>query len=446
MSQPLSAAPVAQFDPMLFLTGGLPSAMASIAQQSGPLFRYVMRYGPDAQREIVFLVGPEANKLVFNTERESFSHERGWTPIIGDTMGKGLLNMDAAEWARHRKMWNPAFTQSYMESYLPLIWRVIAAQTATWAERGEVDIYQESRDITFAVAATALAGIAPSEEVQRLRALFYLLIPHQMMASEAAYEEYERKARQAKAELDTTLLRLIAERRAAPASAAPHDVLGMIVHARDDQGMGLTDEEVLGHLYILLVAGHETTTTLGAWALYYLATLPEQRARVEAELSALLEDDTSPLTVQAARGLKVLENFIKETGRLHAPVLNVPRGVVRDVAFAGYTIPAGTQVRLALSACHRLPTVFARPEAFDPDRFAPPREEERRTPYGLVTFGGGPRLCIGVNFANIEVKALVAHVLRTYTLEATMDQPPLDLGFITTIIPTGMPMRVTPRR
>ncbi|MGZ3681568.1 MAG: cytochrome P450, partial [Ktedonobacterales bacterium] len=98
--------------------------------------------------------------------------------------------------------------------------------------------------------------------------------------------------------------------------------------------------------------------------------------------------------------------FIRETGRLHSPVQNVPRGVVQDVEFAGYTIPAGTDVRLALAGCHRMERYFANPDTFDPDRFAPPREEDRKTPYSLVTFGGGPRLCIGVNFANIEVKAL----------------------------------------
>ncbi len=445
MAKPLSEAPIAELDPMTFLTGGVPTALAQSAQEHGPLFRYLMNFGPDAQREIVFLVGPEANKFVFQTERETFSHERGWTPMIGDMMGKGLLNMDNPAWGRSRKMWNPAFTQAYIETYLPLVQRIITTQTATWPARGEVDVYQEARNITFTVAATALAGIDHPEEVARLRELFYLLIPHQMLGSEEAYMEYERKAFAAKEELDTTLLGVIRERRAIPASEAPHDVLGMIVHAKDDEGVGLTDEEVLGHLYILLVAGHETTTTLGAWALYNLATLPEHRARIEAELNELLGVGSSPLTVDAARNLKALDNFIKETGRLHSPVINVPRGVTRDVEFAGYVIPAGAQVRLSLSGCHRLPSVFTDPERFDPDRFASPREEDRHTPYSLVTFGGGPRLCIGINFANIEVKALAAHVLRTYTLMPTMEETPIDLGFITTIVPTGIPMRVRPR-
>jgi cytochrome P450 len=444
MSKPLSEAPVVQMDAMTFVSGGLPTALARTAEECGPLFRFVSQLGPDVRRDIIFLVGPEANRFVLHTEREAFSHERGWTPIIGDMMGHGLLNMDGREWERSRKMWNPAFTQAYMQAYLPLMQRVITERTASWIERGQVDVYDEARTLTFTVAATALAGMDRPEQIAHLRELFYLLIPHQMLGSDDAYDDFERKAWQAKDELDGTLLRLIRERRAASAQTAPHDVLGMIVHARDEEGIGLTDEEVLAHLYILLVAGHETTTTLGAWTLYNLFTMPEHRARIEAELHEVLGEHEA-LTVETARQFKALDNFIKETGRLHTPVLNVPRGTARDVEFGGYLIPAGTQVRLSICGCHHLPEVFAEPERFDPDRFAPPREEDKRSPYSLITFGGGPRLCIGINFANIEVKTLVAHVLRAFALEPAMEETPVDLGFITTIIPSGIPMHVRSR-
>ena len=75
-----------------------------------------------------------------------------------------------------------------------------------------------------------------------------------------------------------------------------------------------------------------------------------------------------------------------------------------------------------IAAGHWLPTIFADPGRFDPDRFAPPREEDRRHPYALIPFGGGPRICIGVNFAQVEIKALAAHVLRSFELEPVADQ------------------------
>jgi retinoid hydroxylase len=79
---------------------------------------------------------------------------------------------------------------------------------------------------------------------------------------------------------------------------------------------------------------------------------------------------------------------------------------------------------LAIGASHWMPELFERPEQFDPDRFAPPREEDKRHPYALATFGGGPRICIGVNFAQVEVKALVAHILRSYTLQPIVGREP----------------------
>ncbi len=445
MSRPLREAPAIEHDEEDVWSGRFPQVLARQALEHGPIFRRVMPAGPDGGFEAVFLVGPEANKLVLHTHRDAFSHDKGWTPIIGEIMGRGLLNMDGAEWAWHRKMWNPAFTQAYMERYLPLMQQIVAERTAHWAERDQVDLYQEAREITFDVAASALAGVRRGPESERLQRLFYtLLTGGSLDAQDQDYEAYERAAMAARAELDELLLRLIAERRAQPAEDS-RDVLGLIVHARDEDGQMLSDAQVMAHLNILLVAGHETTTVLSAFTLYRLATQPGHRARVEAELDELLGTGSAPLTVDAARRLKALENFIKETGRLHPPVFNVPRGVVEEVEFGGYTLPVGTNVRLALAATHRLPSVFADPEVFDPDRFAPPRDEERKTPYGLVTFGGGSRLCIGINFANIEVKALAAHVLRSFRLEAVEDHPPAQVGFNGMVLPGGAPMRVRPR-
>jgi cytochrome P450 len=122
-------------------------------------------------------------------------------------------------------------------------------------------------------------------------------------------------------------------------------------------------------------------------------------------------------------------------------VLTVPRGAAEDFEFAGTHVPAGTMVRLSLAGAHRLPHVFEDPERFDMDRFLPPREEDKKTPYSLVTFGGGTRVCIGQHFAQVEAKALAAHVLHRYALEPVSAAPPLYGGFITAILPGGIRMR-----
>jgi retinoid hydroxylase len=404
MSKHLSEAPWLPFPPAEVMSNRGPALLAHQAERHGPVLRWTMPHGALAGREFVFLVGPEANRFVLHTHRASFSHEQGWTPYIGPLLGKGLLNMDPPEHTRHRKLWNPAFTNAYMERYLPLIQRVIAQHTARWLEQGEVDLYQAMRELTFHVAASALVGLEHSQRIEQLQKLFYTLLGFRFRARVSSFQNYDEhlpKALRAREELSGLLLELIAERRSRPVDQPSGDVLGLILQARDEDGERLDDEQVLGHLDILLLAGHETTSTLSAYVLYLLATLPEHRRRIETELQAILGDSTGPISVGATREMKTLDNFIAETGRLYSPVFTVPRQVVQDVEFADYTLPAGTIVRLALAAGHHLPGVFADPEAFDPDRFAPPREGDRRTPYGLVTFGGGPRLCIGVHFATV---------------------------------------------
>jgi cytochrome P450 len=443
MSKGMAELPVVSFSGDDIMSGRFPSLQARMALEHGSIYKWVIDSGPDAG-EYIFMVGPEANRFVLHTGREHFSHDLGWTPIMGDSLGKGLLNMDDPEHARHRKMWNPAFTSACMETYLPVIQRVIAERTRHWPERDGVDVYAEAREITFDAAAAALAGFRTGAEVDRLRELFYTLL-HGFDVGEDTWDTFMQRMLLARDELGAMLLALIAERRNMPEDQQPRDVVGMIVRARDEQGRALSDEQLLAHVNILLVAGHETTTTLGAWVLYLLATQPEQRRRVQAELAALLGDSEGPIPVEAIRSMKMLDNFIKEAGRLYPPVINVPRGVVKDFEFGGYRVPAGTPVRLALAASHRLPQIFANPDIFDPDRFAPPREEDKRSPYALVTFGGGPRICIGMNFANIETKALAAHVLRRYTIEPISGLAPLHAGHWTAVLPDGIRVRVRER-
>ena len=412
---------------------------ARMAQEHGPIFRvqYHEGYAP------VFMVGPEANRFVLHTGRDHFSHEQGWTPIIGTILGRGILNMDGAEHNRDRKAMNPAFTIAYMSRYLPAMLSVIRSRTADWAARGEVDLFAETRLITFDVAAEALIGLERGEEVDRLRRDFMALIYGDFDPPPTSHEEYLARVAPIRQGLDQLLLARIAERRANPTD----DVLGLLVAARDEQGQPLSDQSLLGHVNILLVAGHETSTTMSSWLLYLLATHPEYTARVRAELDTLLgPDPNAPITLDAVKAMRLLGNALSEAGRLYSPVVNGPRGVLKAFDFGGYHIPVGAQVRYSIAAGHLLPSIFADPTTFDPDRFAAPREEDKKLPYSLVTFGGGPRICIGVNFAQVEIKALAAHLLRRFELTVLPGQRIRQIYAPTIGAPTdGIRVAVTPR-
>ena len=394
----------------------------------GPIFRFCLADSLEDLRGI-YLVGPEANRFVFHTGRQCFSHDQGWTPILGNMIGRGLINMDDPDHAIHRKMWSPAFTNDVMLAYIALLHQIVEKKVAKFASQPLVNVYKESQEITFDVAAAALAGIEPGDTLNRLRELFWRMLHSDDINSE---DEYLQMMSEVQGEMLPTLLRLIHERRSQPPSTK--DVLSQIVHAEFEDGSKLDDAQILGHLNILLIAGHETTTTMSAWMIYQMATLPDHWARLQAEVDEALADipigrTDMPFTAEMLRKLPQLENFIKETGRLFAPVFQVPRVTLSETEYAGYRIPAGVRVRLSLAGTHMHPEVFANPNEFDPDRFAPPRREDRARPYSLVTFGGGPRICIGINFATIEIKVLAAHILRHYRLEAQPIPEKLHLGY-----------------
>jgi len=335
---------------------------------------------------------------------------------------------------------NPAFTTTFMAAYLPLMQRVIAERTADWVETDDIDLMTEAREITFDVAAAALVGFRTGPQVDWLRERFYALLRGGPGLQDEDWETFIARQLVVRDELQGKLLELIAARRTSAADVRDDDVLGMLVRARDEAGNSLSDEQLLAHVNILLVAGHETTTTLGSWVLYFLARNPDFATRVDAELAQVLGDQ--PLTSDTLRALPVLTAAIRESGRLQSPVLLLPRGVLSDFEFADKSVPQGSQVFLAIAAGHRLPTAFANPEAFDPDRFLPPREEDRKQPYALATFGGGPRICLGINFAQVEVMALAAHVRRHYDIHAS-DAPIPQFGGILPTLPEGIHVRVT---
>jgi retinoid hydroxylase len=416
-------------------SGQLSSFVAGLAVEHGPVLRFVPQAGPAAGHETIYMIGPEANRFVLLSGREHFSHDLGWTPVVGETFGHGLLNMDPPEHTRHRALMNPAFTATFMAAYLPMMQRVIADRTTAWAHQAEIDVLAEAREITFDVAATALVGMTTGAEVDWLRERFYLLL-HEF--------DFE-GAGQVQAELAQRLLQLIDARRRAPPGEYTDDVLGMLVRAHDEEGDALSDEQLLAHVNILLIAGHETTTTMGAWLLYLLATHPDIAERLLAQLDDVLGSRAAPLTTEHLHKLPLLSACIREAGRFQSPVLLLPRGALSDFEFGGYHVAEGTRVYLAIGAGHRLPSVFAEPDRFDPDRFLPPREEDRRSPYALVTFGGGPRICLGINFAQVEVTALVAHVLRRYRLEPIPDRTIAQYGGIIQSLPNGIPLRVSKR-
>jgi cytochrome P450 len=373
--------------------------------------------------DLVFLVGPEANRSVLTSDRLSFSHHAGWGLIFGDP--PNLVSMDSEEHADHRKAMWPAFTTKRMDGYLSLMDEAIGERIAPWIDRVEVDAYEETRELAFDLAARAFLGVKPGDELDAIRNLYLVDIGRQRAGARRAGE--------------AVLLEKITERRRHEFD----DALGLLAqHVRPD-GSRPSDAELLAHARFLLEAGYETTASLGAWALYLMTVHRDYEQRVSQEVER--RPLGSPPTYEQIRELEQIDRLLLETERLYPPVPYGPRGVAHDTVIDGYLLQPGPMVMYAIASSHLLPSFWQDPQRFDPDRFAPPREEHKRDAYALVGFGGGPRRCIGLTFARAELITLVARVLGSYRLEAVPDRQVVQSYGITARPLGGMRLRVMPR-
>lgn len=393
--------------PRDFQTGAGAFLMNAYAEH-GAIFRSQL-----GGEEIVFLVGPEACRFVLTLEREKFSVSEGWR-IVTRMFGKGLLTMDGAEHTAHRRAMNPAFTLAAMEPHLPLMHRIIEQYASQWRAAGTVDLYEEARHITFDIAAQALIGFVPGDDLAGLRQVFLEIVDLTRLDNDK--DDYKRQLKSLRDELFARLAPQIQHCRQQPGL----DALSQMITSFAEHHHPIADEQLIAHANVLLIAGHETTTSLMTWVLTLLIQHPHYWQRVLAEQKRVIADTPIP-TMEQLKRLSVLDCVLSEAERLYPPIGNGPRRTTADVTFNGYHIPSGTRVFYSIVATHLLPEIFAEPARFDPDRFLPPREEHKH-PYSLIGFGGGPRTCLGINFAQIEIKLAVLYVLSHYQLTLLPDQ------------------------
>jgi cytochrome P450 len=407
--RPVATLPAVPIEPAYWSDRG--AYLARLYGRYGPVVRALL-----GRADVVFLLGPAANQFVLQTHRRFFSNREGWAWVFGPLPSPpDLLTMDDPEHALHRRILHPAFAARRMDAYLPRIAQTIDRRLATWLTRGTVDIYEEARIITFDVAADLFLGLRSPAERSLARSV--LLYGDRTRAG--AYY--------------ALLRREIDHRR----SRGGDDALGLLAQARDERGQGLDDAQIISHADVIVVAGHETSSSLAAWTLYLLVRHPAYARRI-------LDEYGKGPSSRALGEMPALDRALREAERLYAPVSVVPRVVVEDVEFAGYLLPTGTRVLYSAAATHLLPEIWTEPQRFDPDRFAPPREEHKRAPYALVGFGSGPRVCIGRSVARGELAHFMARALSNFQLEVVAGQEITQRYGVTNRPLRGIYMRVRP--
>jgi cytochrome P450 len=448
-ARPSSATPAAAAPPRDAAALPGPPALPAIGHaraffdNPGAFFlRCYQAYGPVFQTRlfgvrVVVMIGPEANRTILAGQRECFSHALGYQ-MVTEILGDGLLFQDGAVHQRNRTLMTPAFHAAGVQRYFEVMRELAQAHVDRWAHAGEGAMYDRFRHLTFEIAARLILGARGAVEVAELSRLNDRLAKGAaaFLRVRLAWTRYGRGLA-ARDTLHRYLRGVIRERQQVPGD----DALGLLVAARDVDGSRLSEDELLDQAVLLLFAGHETTTSMLTSLLLALDRHPDIRERLVAEHRRVVGDDD--LTLEHVRQLGMLDLVLKEVERLWPPVSICQRGVVTEVEFGGYRLPPGTIVSYSPYASHRLPEVFRDPERFDPERFAPPREEHKVSPYRLIGFGGGPRLCLGQAFSQLEMKIVAALLLGRYRWRLAAVPP--RFAYVPTLYPrSGLPAEIRP--
>jgi cytochrome P450 len=218
--------------------------------------------------------------------------------------------------------------------------------------------------------------------------------------------------------LDGVVHEIIEARRAAPSQA---DMLGMFMEARDSEsGEGLCDEELRDVVMTMVLAGHETTANALSWAFYLLSSAPEVAGRLYEESRAALGG--GPATLNALPHLGFAAQVCQEAMRLYPPAWIFGREAIEEDVFGQFKIPANAALVVSPWLLHRDPRWWEDPEEFKPSRFTS-EAVEARPKYSYVPFAAGPRMCIGNNFAMMEMQVVLGMVAARYRLELVPGRP-----------------------
>jgi len=346
-----------------------------------------------------------------DTARDGAANFAVFGPLTGSTSS---LVTDGRAHTRRRRLLIPAFSGDRMRGYTAAIRDIAGANVAGWNADGRFPLGPRMKQIAVQVVLRTIFGLDQGGEARELADLLVALgnagVASPLLFFPRLQWDLGRwspwgKILHLKRKTDVALFAEIARRRA-EGDVGRDDILSLLLHARGEDDQPLTDRELRDELVTLLFAGHETTALALTWAFERILAAPEVRARIEAELAEVLGG--RPLEADDVSRLVYLDAVVKEALRVRpiGPIAG-HRRLVAPLDIAGYRLPAGTIVGNCCYLSHRRADVFAEPDRFNPDRFLRTKPDVHQ----WTPFGGGERRCPGANFANHEMKVVLATVL-----------------------------------
>ena len=400
-------------------TRSLLTAMEIMREEVGPAFQITLPGFRPAM-----LVGADSNRQIMVSHSDHFRWRNPSDPVT-KLLRHGVLVEDGAEHARLRAAMEPAMLKRHALGHVPKMVTYVDRVSAEWGNNNTQDMLIEMRRAALLIFMGTLLNVEFGPDMERLwrpilKAIKYISPGLWIIWPEMPRPGFKKEL----AQMDAYLYQIIRDRRAAVAKgkhlAYEHpDLLTELVLTE-----GMSDDLIRDQILTMLIAGHDTSTALLAWALHLMAVHPEMMRKATAEVDSVVGRDD--ISAEHLPKLTYLDTFIKETLRMYPPIHVGNRMAAQDTQIAGYELKAGTRVMASIYLSQRDERYWDKPQKFCPARFA--KGSKKPPAFSYVPFGAGKRTCIGAAFAQVEAKVVLARILQQFSLVDTGRKVHVHMG------------------
>ncbi|MFC9894838.1 cytochrome P450 [Nocardia sp. NPDC127579] len=377
-----------------------------------------------AGKRVILLSGAEANEFFFRAGDEDLDQGAAY-PFMKPIFGDGVV-FDASPERRKEMLHNSALRAEQMRGHAATIAREVERMLEQWGDEGEIDLLDFFAELTIYTSSACLIGTKFRNQLDGRFARLYHDLERgtDALAYVDPYAPIEsfRRRDAARAQLVALVQEIMDGRAAAPpAGKADRDMLDVLVSVPGDDGRPrFSASEITGIFISMMFAGHHTTSGTAAWTVIELLRHPQLLRGVVTELDELYADG-SDISFGALRRIPNLEATLKETLRLHPPLIILMRVARGDFEVCGHRIEAGDLVAATPAVSNRIAADFPDPDAFDPGRYLDPIQADLVNRWTWIPFGAGRHRCVGAAFALMQLKAIFSILLRDWEFE--MAQP-----------------------
>jgi len=407
-----------------FMKNPIPFMNDNLAKY-GDTYSFSLRYN----KSNILTIDPEVIQHILRKNADNYEKPEETSDSFGRFIGEGLLIARGKKHTDQRKLMAPGFRPRSLSNLIDLMDHEIDNYfdelDTRITDSVPITIDDEMRNLTFRVMSKANYGddmdqIAIQKFSKRFQEIQSLLVKLARLPSLLKFYNATGKTKyydDIAKENDQVLLDIISRRRE---EDPKDDLLGMLMASKyENSEDGMSNQQLKDESLVLFVAGHETASNILSWIFYILSKHPETIQRIKSEFESLLEGQVP--TFGDLMKMEFLGQVIDECLRMYPPSWITSRIAKEDDEINGFFIPKGSRVIPFIYGLHHNKKLWENPDQFNPKRFSKEARMKRHN-FAHMPFGAGPRMCIGRNFAMMEMKMIVIKLLKRYDFSLVPNQ------------------------